>query len=42
MKSIYDSETCVKPESKTKLVERGWARDFTNYTMNNENYAIDC
>ena len=29
IKSTDDSEVCVKPESKTKLVERGWAKNFS-------------
>ncbi|MCV0366195.1 MAG: hypothetical protein K5798_02880 [Nitrosopumilus sp.] len=37
IKSTDDSEVCVKPESKAKLVERGWARDFTNYRVENGN-----
>ena len=29
MKAADDTEVCVKPYSKTKLVERGWAKDFS-------------
>ena len=29
IKATDDTEACVKPESKVKLVERGWAKDFS-------------
>ena len=29
IKATDDAEVCVKPESKIKLVERGWAKDFS-------------
>lgn len=36
IKATDDTDACVKQESKIKLVQRGWAKDFANYKMENE------
>ena len=39
IKATDASEVCVKPESKTKLIERGWAKDFPKINNSLSSYA---
>ena len=31
IKETNDKSVCIKPDSKIKLIERGWAKDFSDY-----------
>ena len=39
IKAADNAEVCVKPESKTKLIERGWAKDFLKIKESLSPYA---